>query len=119
MNIRDYLLLGIDSSEEKMITAKHDDEAIYYDGRRESFYDVLEFLHSFDHEVTLSEIKEVCESRDGDCLEDVNDGRPFACPFCVKRKVDYYGEEGECLLMTLQPCRWPIEKIENKLKETV
>lgn len=26
MNIRDYLLLGIDSSEEKMITANHDDK---------------------------------------------------------------------------------------------
>ena len=109
MTIEEYLEISADDIEDTILESEDDDlEARnYLEGKRDAYRELLEKLSSFDHEVTLREIQEMCNNRwvDGSecdetscCLYE-NHFLTKSCPFL------------------LSPPHWDIYNIQRRIKE--
>ena len=114
MTIEEYLTNGVELEEMAMAHFERPSEdeeqrkiaLAYSEGRHDVFKETLEKLSTFNHEVTLREVKEECEKHRegcGDCV--------LLCE--TTYSSPYYCEVGG------MPARWNIDRIEKKMKEDI
>ncbi len=105
MTIEKYLKKSAEEIENTLPKGDTCDGNIYLEGKMDAYWEILKKLPSFDHEVTLKEVKEECQKHgsEGGCYGCVLLHRPSCA-------VPYYCGVGGI------PVRWGINRIEEKMK---
>ena len=117
MTIEEYLKSEIEYSKEMMFEADDIEGKSYFEGKADALDELLRKLSSFEHDVTLREVKDFCAKQEEEA--DVDEG---PCDYCsMATECSYYldlepfmacGEVADIL-----PRDWDIDEIERRMKE--
>ena len=103
MTIEEWLKISAEEIENTIPKGDNCDGNIYLAGKVDAYREILEKLPSFEHEVTLREIHEMCLEHDCNCIS--------------KDKECCLRDDGYCMVNDVSPNNIDVDEIERRMKE--
>ena len=103
MTLEEYLRSEIEYSKGMMFEADDIEGKSYFEGKADALDELLRKLPSFDHEVTLREVHEMCLEHDCNCVS--------------KGKECCLYDDRYCMVNDVSPNNMDVDDIQRRMKE--